>query len=228
MADQGRTERRRNARLARQVRIAHGIGRFLATATRVRPGCRPNAVFEMAEYSDPALPGLRLRIETPRPEQVPTCLPLEVRCAKLIPRFRWFWKRAGLPTMALCAHEETAAAAREDIQRLRTGDESAIVCAYLENDGGRQRFYYHDGDLLQELGLRGVRELIAQKRSFLRACERERRATGRRTDLVTAISVYRRELAELEKMVARCVAWTERNGLRIKVAPKAAELRRAA
>jgi hypothetical protein len=49
------------------------------------------------------------------------------------------------------------------------------MCAYLTNDGGGHCYYHTDSDLLQEVSLKGLKELIARKQSFLRKCEYERK-----------------------------------------------------
>jgi hypothetical protein len=94
---------------------------------------------------------------------------------------------------------------------LRAGDESTIMCAYLQNDGGGKCHYHNDSDLLQEIALDQLKERIARKHRVLKLCVRYPRASS--PDYVWPL---RREIRELEKTLKHYTDWIEREGLKIR------------
>lgn len=215
------TERQREHNLrgmaARRARIEREIARFIKTATQVPPSASATAACEAAEYANAAFPGLTLRVETLKPEHLPRYRSDQERQEHLRPRHRWFWNRCGRSGLALWI--DTPAEAREVIAQLRDGDETAVLCSYLENDGGQACAYHNDSELLQELTFNELKKLIASKQRWLALCERERKLLRRRGHLIDVIWPLRREIRALGRTLGHYTEWVKRNGLRIKAKP---------
>jgi hypothetical protein len=227
MTERQRTQNRKR-HAARLVRTDREVEAFKKAAkivpTRRRYG---DEDYDATEYANLATDGLVLRVEVTKPE----CRSKDFWGRDIPdqrPQLRWLYKRHGRRELELCVHGGTPTSAREDTRLLRAGDESTIMCAYLQNDGGGECHYHNDFDLLQELTLDQLKERIARKKRMLKLCVRYPRENS--LDYVWPL---RREIRELEKTLRRYTGWIEREGLKIhkprpRVVAERARSRRAA
>lgn len=222
MKSAGMTQRQREANRKRYaawlVRIDREIEVFKKTA--IAKAVRSN-VFVVMEYT--ASDGLVIRTETPKPEYRAR----DVWGKDLpdqFPRPRYFWARAGLPRVELCAFSPSEA--REEIELLLAGDETTIKGAYLAtNFGGRDCYFNSESEqnLFQGEPLVVIKTILEKWQADLKLCGRSPRREERELLWNLRRRIYHRQAA-----LKRLDAFTKRVGLKIKAKPIAESSSRAA